>query len=277
MTTESSSTIRHFPTLSNPAGLSMNELTKRFPSIFAEKASPKVSERYYFLSTRNIVEDLLKRDWIVTQAAQRSTRQSGRDPRFTRHMVRVRPAELTAKARKVGEVVPEVQIINAHDGQAKWRMYGGLFRLVCTNGLVVSMGTSDSLILRHVASSAELLGRIDEALEAAIGSYAIVRQMMKAILTQTQARAFALRAAELAYENKPDWDTSHLLEARREEDNGLSVWRVFNRVQENVIRGGQIITHRGTTRPVHLRGITHLGRSTDLNLGLWNLAVKAAA
>lgn len=273
--TETSTQIRHFPAIIDQNGITLTDLNRRFPSIFAKQPSPKMSDRYYFLSTANVVNDLIARDWIVTQVAQRSTRASGRDPRFTRHMVRVRPAQLSAKARKVGDVIPEVVIINSHDGQAKFQMWGGLFRLVCANGLVISMGQSDSLVLRHVPTAAAMLERIAAVLEAAVSSYDIVQQMMKATMTKAATQSFAKRAAQLAY-GEVDWDTSALLEARREEDNGQSVWKVFNRIQENVIRGGQTINHAGSTRPVHLRGITHIGRSTDFNVGLWNLA-KAAA
>ena len=55
---------------------------------------------------------------------------------FTKHMIRFR--HMGANVVKVGDNIPEkVILINSHDGTSAYKLYSGIFRVVCTNGLVV--------------------------------------------------------------------------------------------------------------------------------------------
>lgn len=56
-------------------------------------------------------------------------------------------------------------------------------------------------------------------------------------------------------------------------DVGDDVWRVFNRTQEAVLRGGLPgRTIKG--RPMHTRGIRAIRENVRLNTGLWDLALR---
>ena len=62
-----------------------------------------------------------------------------------------------------------------------------------------------------------------------------------------------------------------LIEARRPEDFGNSLWTTFQRVQENALRGGQ--PGRGAKgRRLHTRPVASIDRSVSLNRALWVLA-----
>ena len=66
-----------------------------------------------------------------------------------------------------------------------------------------------------------------------------------------------------------------LLETRRYDDRGNSLWQVFNRVQENLIRGGQKDYSRrrdNGSRHVRTRPVTGLAEDIRLNKSLWHLA-----
>ena len=70
-----------------------------------------------------------------------------------------------------------------------------------------------------------------------------------------------------------------LLDSRRWEDAGDDLWHVFNRVQENLIRGGQRDFSRrredGRRYP-RTRAIAGLDQNIRLNRELWNLAERVA-
>jgi len=62
-----------------------------------------------------------------------------------------------------------------------------------------------------------------------------------------------------------------LTEARRSEDFGRNLWKAFNRIQENALRGGQ--PGRGTTgRRIRTREVASIDRGVSLNRALWVLA-----
>ena len=116
-------TMSRFPSVTNPNGITLEEM-RNYPSVFATTAHPKMSDRYTFLSTADIIEPLLGEGYVCTHVVQRSTRQGHRDPRFTRHLVRLR--RLKDKPI-VGDVFPEFQLENSHDGQSRIRRWGVAF------------------------------------------------------------------------------------------------------------------------------------------------------
>jgi len=230
-----------------------------------------MSERYTFLSTADIIEPLLKEGYVVTNVSQRATRHGHRDPRFTRHCVRLRD---TSRKPVVGGVYPEVVISNSHDGQSRYTMHGGILRLDCLNGLTTSLLNFKGVSLFHRGELEPMLMAIREGISKASEAIDVVQKMTAKKLSTQSQRNFAKKAAELVWDTV-DFDTNVLLNSRRSADEGDSLWLVLNRVQENLIRGGVEIQHTvGQGRPATTRGITNLRRSLDLNLDLWQLAAK---
>jgi hypothetical protein len=67
-----------------------------------------------------------------------------------------------------------------------------------------------------------------------------------------------------------------LVKVRRSEDASPTLWHVFNRIQENVIRGGYSVnmprrTSQGMDiRPRRMRTINSIAQSIDINRKLWD-------
>lgn len=266
--------ITRFPSLINTTeGLTRDQL-KQFPSLFATNAHPKMSDRYTFLSTADVIEPLLKEGYICTQATQRATRAGKRDPKFTRHMVRLRAAKVKPA---VGDIFPEVIITNSHDGQCTWRMHGGATRLACLNGMTTSIAQFKGITVAHRGELESILDQIRVAIDTSAEIIPMFERMADKKMSQRSQLNFAQKAAELVWES-PDFDTRVLLASRRPADEGDSVLLVYQRVQENLIRGGVAIQHTtGQARPAVTRGITHIGRGIDVNLGLWQMAHRLVA
>jgi leucyl aminopeptidase (aminopeptidase T) len=84
--------------------------------------------------------------------------------------------------------------------------------------------------------------------------------------------ALALRYGERAEGQPPAPVTaSQLIEARRAEDVGNSLWLSLNRTQENLQRGGQP-GRTATGQRMHTRAVTSIDRTISLNRALWVLA-----
>lgn len=246
-------------------GLSLEQVRKAAPSVFAKHPSPKMSDRYAFVPTVDLLEPLLEKGFIITHASQRATR--ARDPNYTRHMLRLRLAEVKPV---VGDVFPEVVITNSHDGQSRHILNGGLFRLVCSNGMVTGFAAS-TVSFKHRGDAEALFAQSMEAVENSAKLKPVIKQMIKHEMTDQQIALFANAAAQIAYE-EPSFEPKLLLEVRREQDAGNTLWKVFSRVQENVTRGGVHFVSRASGRAFTTRGITHIGRTVDFNQRLWQLA-----
>ena len=66
-----------------------------------------------------------------------------------------------------GTEVPEIILLNSHDGSSSYQMIPGMFRFVCTNGLVC--GTSFGEI--RVPHKGDIVGRVIEGAYEVLGIF----------------------------------------------------------------------------------------------------------
>jgi hypothetical protein len=256
--------------MSQPA-FNLADVKKSIPSIFATRAHSKMSTRYAFISSAQIIDVLVKEhNFQVVSAVQRSARR--RDPRFTRHMITLRPKN--AKLIR-GEAIPQLVFTNSHDGQSKFQLAGGLYRVLCENGLVTSI--ADDVCIKTHLGDPKVIIEAALAVVARVGKIEpVMAKMMKKKLDAKQVAGFAIKAAKIAYDEPLSFDPQLLLAARRVEDEANTVWTVFNRIQENIVRGGIEFKSKASGRQFSTRGLTHIGRSIDMNRQLWAVAEKLA-
>ncbi len=101
------------------------------------------------------------------------------------------------------------------------------------------------------------------------------RDAMRAImLDDGEAEVFARSALILKYDEPgktPPITESQILRPRRFDDNHADLWSTFNRVQENLVKGG--LTGRSTNgRQQRTRPVQGIDRNVRLNRALWLLA-----
>ena len=128
----------------NNTSLTREQLTELVPSAFANQQSPKVSNKYTFISTSTVLDDMSKLGWEPFSASQRKSRKD-EDSMFTKHLIRLRNNNLS----KIGDSIPEVVLTNSHDGRNAFTLHAGLFRLVCSNGLVIADTTFQQVKIKH--------------------------------------------------------------------------------------------------------------------------------
>ena len=284
--------------LQNP--LSMDELRHYAPSAFATSAHESRSARYTYIPTSDVIDGLMREGFQPFKATQGRSRVAGK-AEYTKHMIRFRHPDSFSAIQKVGDSVPEVVLVNSHDGTSAYKLSAGLFRLVCSNGLMVSDSTVEMLSIQHKG---------DIVRDVIEGSFQIVGQSEKALaradewnqlqLTAGEQGAFADAARQLRFSDVEGKITSpitaeQLLRPRREADAvGLinwrtpaapkpDLWHTLNVVQENVVRGGLHGTQRGvdtngrpTFRRVTTREVRGIDQDVKLNRALWMLAERMA-
>ena len=252
--------------------LSNDQIRRVAPSVFGEQAHESRSEKYTYLPTIAILDGLRSEGFEVFEAKQSRVLDKAKRE-FSSHVLKLRHPD-AGSLTKLGEERVEIILRNSHDGASSFQLSQGVFRLVCSNGLVAG-NTQASIAIPH---RGDVLGQVIE------GAYSIVEsskelqsviQDWKAIqLDPEEELALAHGAAALRFGD--DYldtlaDPARLLRARRSFDKASDLWTSFNRVQENVIKGG---THLGfkNGRRQTARGVTGLDADLKLNKGLWVLA-----
>jgi hypothetical protein len=242
------------------------------PSIFAPGKHASRSERYTYIPTIEVLRGLRKEGFAPFMVAQSRSRIEGKTE-FTKHMIRMRHA---AQATAQGEA-NEIILINSHDGASSYQMLAGVFSFVCCNGLVCGTVANDIRIPHKGNVQDEVIEgafRVLEDFEAVKDSTAAMKRVS---LDEGEERAFATAALALRYGERTEGQppapitVDQLIEARRPEDFGRNLWKAFNRIQENAIRGGQ--PGRSTTgRRIRTRKVESIDRGVSLNRALWVLA-----
>jgi hypothetical protein len=257
--------------------MSLDQVRAVAPSVFAMSPHMSRSERYAYIPTVDVLEGLSREGFQVVKASQSRTRIPGKSD-FTKHMLRLRH-ESTQDVTALGETIPEVVLINSHDGTSAYKLMAGMFRLVCLNGMVVADSLVGSLKVQH---SGNITSKVIE------GSFKVLENTGKAVeaaktwaeieLSDDESLAFANAAHTVRFGAE---DTTinpvRLLAARRPDDVGHDLWRTFNRVQENVIRGGLQGLNATGTRRVSSRAVRGIDGDIRLNTALWQLASSMAA
>lgn len=253
------------------------------PSAFAAHPHESRSERYTYIPTVNVIEGMMKAGFQPFSASQSRSRIEGK-AEFTKHMIRFRHMDLMTV--NVGDVVPEVVLVNSHDGTSAYKLMGGMYRLVCSNGLMVADSTVDSVSVMHKGNI------IAEVIEASNGILENTGKALKAAdtwgrlqLTSGEQSAFAEAAHTVRFADSEGKVTTpitaaQLLQPRRRDDDGSDLWKTFNRVQENVIKGGLTAVQRDANgrrvRRVSTRQVKGIDQDVKLNRALWQLAERMA-
>ncbi|KGK43256.1 hypothetical protein LH51_01045 [Nitrincola sp. A-D6] len=252
--------------------LSREQLNTLAPAIFATAPDQAVSDRYGFVPTCAVVDALQGEGWFPVRAQQTRVR----DPQqrdTTRHMVRFR--QDPARQIHVGDSVAELVLTNSHNRTAAYQLDLGLFRLVCSNGMVTPVGDMGGIRVRHGNKVVDQilegsLALIDEAPSIAES----VERFQAMRLTEAESQLYAQSALTLRYGE--DWKElspvtpEAILQARRPEDRDGNLWRVFNRTQENLMKGG-LSGRSATGRHTRTRAIRSVTEDVRLNRALWQL------
>ena len=228
--------------------MNKEQLRELCPLAFAEApTNPDVSGKYLFVNTETIVDDLDKLGWKPVQAAQRKSRGNGTI--FSKHMVAFQNPDIKIKGEGGDDSFPRIIMTNSHDGMQAFKFSVGIFRLVCSNGLVVADEQFSEFKIKHKGYTfAELREGVNQAVKDLPNKVEVLNQMKQRVLTQEEKNQLALDAmliranitpgSEKAKEFNYDEETiEDILDPKRDEDKGDDLWRVFNVIQEKITQG----------------------------------------
>ena len=263
--------------------MTKDEIREKAPYIFADKPTNNgVSDRYVFASTETIIDDMAKLGWGVTDCKQQRANKRSTVKSF--HMVSFQNPNVFVEDEN-GNVEGYLRIIvtNSHDGFHSFKFMAGLFRVVCSNGLIIATQEFANIAIRHINYEFEELRKVvAQAIEAARKNVEVINDMRETQLTDEQKAEFATKAIAIRKGIKEDekmpemseTDLAELLEPVRKQDEGNDIWTVFNVLQEKVIKGDFMFGKTKTGKRRKARPITGAAKDIEVNQKLFEAATS---
>jgi hypothetical protein len=264
--------------------LSNDDIKKMCPmALHTAPTNPNVSDRYVQANTMTVIEDLAKLGWYPVQAKQcRPKKNSSGIHSF--HIVAfqnpdVRIMKTLENGEKVVDAYPRIILTNSHDGFNSFKFMVGLYRTICSNGLVVCSQEFANISIRHINYDFEELRKIvATTIEQVPNIVGKMNTMRTITLNDEQKTAIATEVIKIrqdvAPEEQIEVDTEtieDILTPIREEDNANDLWTIFNICQEKLIKGGFQRKSRNN-KMRRQRPITSIKKDIDYNQRLWETA-----
>ena len=261
--------------------MTMEELKKKVSFAFLPEPSRQVSSKYVYVPTSRVIDDLMELGWQPVNGAQRKAKM-GKVSMFSKHMIKFQNSNIVIKGNDGDDVYPEIILTNSHDGITSFKFMMGLYRVVCSNGLVIADKELAKFKMRHMGYSFEDLQElVQKTIQELPGKVEVINRMKTTTLTEEQQRelalkAFLLRKGVVMGEEGSDVDSETIdamLDTRREQDKGNDLWLTFNRVQESITQGGFTAALTGA-KVRKVRKISSFEKDLKLNQELFKLALE---
>lgn len=262
-----------FANLNTIESLSKEQVKQVAPSVFTKHGSSNVSDKYSHIPTERVMDDMSALGWNVVDAKEIKARKN---QGFQKHMLVFANPEIVINGNDGDTVFPRILLTNSHDGKNAFTFKAGLFRLVCSNGLVIADEQFGEMKIRHMGYDFEALqSLITEIVEKLPLTVESMNKFKNKQLSEEQKQKFALEALGLRFdtENKT-FNVDEFLTPTRKEDEGNDLWSVFNLVQEKLVNG--MVDYRAGSKQRKARRIKNFQQDVKLNSELYELALAYA-
>ena len=262
--------------------MTKDQIREKAPFVFAtEKTNPNTSDRYAFASTERLIDDMAKQGWGVTECKQQRPNKRTKVRSF--HTIAFQnPEVFTTDDNGNIDAFPRIVVSTSHDGFHSFKFMAGIYRVICSNGLIVCDKEFAAFSLRHINYTYEELQRIvAQSIEFTKRKIESINEMQAKTLTAEQKLELARKAIAIRKGVK-EWDTlkvsdedlNGILEPVRNEDKGDSLWNVFNVLQEKTISGDFKLGKTKTGKRRRARPITGAAKDIDVNQALFLTATE---
>lgn len=264
--------------------MSKDEIKAKAPFIFAtEPTNPAVSDRYVMANTETIIDDMEKLGWGVVDCRQQRANKRSNINSF--HLVAFQnPNVVITKTNEdgveVADCYPRILITTSHDGKRSLSIHCAIFRLVCSNGLVVATEDFGKITLKHINYSFEELRKVvAEFITNVDKQIVVMNDMQNTELNDEQKADFVTKALRIRKGVKDDEKfevdsetIADILTPVRKEDESNKLWNVFNVIQEKMMHGNYQMVSPTNGRVRKARAIKGLAKDLDLNTKLFRTA-----
>jgi hypothetical protein len=265
------------------SALTLEQIQHRAPAAFSTTKAERLSDRYISLNTSDVLPIMADYGYLPTQAAQKRSRKASTE--HAAHMLAF--SKTTDIVVEAGDIRPEIILYNSHDGTGSVKLFAGVFRFICSNGIVAGDGFQsriyhskalngfEEMLRNTVATLPDLMGRIDKMRGVSLSVGQAHDMAIAGVATRWDDYTGQTRGAYAVAQTVKD-----VMNVRRNGDEGYDAFTVFNRIQEGVIRGNAMIRSITEQRPEGVmrkaRPVNSIKEAVRINTELWNIAEDIA-
>lgn len=191
----------------------------------------RIKQKPFYISTKSAIEMLQNSGWAIKGVAEH--RSFNR--KITSNYVQMQHPDFSVLDKNgKTEALASITLANSTNGNTPLNLHLGIFRLVCSNGLVQKETVGETYIAHTEANQKQLPQLIDKLNSKAMALSNEIDNMKKIKLNADEINRFATQAASLRFTEAMDIDPTAILKVNRIQDESNDLWTVFNRIQENL-------------------------------------------
>ena len=255
--------------------LTNEQLKVKAPSLFQDQPYHEVSQKYHFIATIEIIEQLRAESWYPVTVNEAGVRDLEKDG-FQQHYVRFQ--HFSDLINPTSNIV-ELLLFNSHDRSKSFTISAGIYRYVCSNGLVIADNVFDSYKIKHLWDKEnDVINAVNKITQIKPKLLEKISKFESITLNQNEKESFLQSAIPLRFENHLELDNpNELLKPLRIEDKRDDLYTVLNILQENFLSSKVSGYNKETNRRFASKQITSISKDVEINKGLWDIAERIAS
>jgi hypothetical protein len=250
--------------------LSNEELLKAAPSIFSENPIEGVSSRYAFVPTYSVLDTFREAGYYPIMASESKVRNNENNQGYQKHIIQFRSLDNLLRPSSNDEYA-DIVLTNSHNRTSSFIVDLAFFRIICSNMLVVP---SHSFSHHSIVHSGFNISKVNVAINEVTAYMPKIKteiEKFKSIrLSLLEQYSLANAAIDIRFDKQlHDVNAKEFLKITRDKDEMPTLWNVFNRVQEAMIRGGAKCINKETGKSFTSKAITAIDANIKLNKELF--------
>ena len=255
--------------------LSNDELFKVAPSIFSESPIEIVSDKYSFVPTYKLLDTFREAGYYPIMASESKAREENQG--YQKHIIHFRSLENLLRPNAKDEYA-DIILTNSHNRTSSFMVDLAIFRIVCSNMLVVPSKSFVHASIVHVGFTQEKVkNAINEVTSYMPKIKEIVATFKSISLTKAEEQMLANAAIDIRFDTNTHYiKADELLKVNYEEDYVPTLWSAYNRIQEAMIRGGVKMKNLITNKTFTSKAINGIDATIKFNKELFEAVEQVA-
>ena len=256
--------------------LSNDELLKFAPSIFSENPIEGVSDKYAFVPTFKLLDTFRNAGYYPINAGESKVRDE-ENQGYQKHIIQFRSLENLLRPNAKDEY-EDIVLTNSHNRTSSFIVDLAVFRIVCSNMLVVPSKSFVHTSIVHVGfTEQKVKNAIKEVTSYMPKIKEEVAKFKSIYLTSAEEQMLANAAIDIRFDTNTHYiEADELLKVNYEEDYVPTLWSAYNRIQEAMIRGGVKMKNLVTGKNFTSKAINGIDATIKFNKELFEIVQNVA-
>ena len=256
--------------------LSNDELLKVAPSIFSENPIEGVSDKYAFVPTYKVLDTFREAGYYPIMASESKVRDE-ENQGYQKHIIQFRSLENLLRPNAKDEY-EDIVLTNSHNRTSSFIVDLAVFRIVCSNMLVVPSKSFVHTSIVHVGfTEQKVKNAIKEVTSYMPKIKEEVAKFKSIYLTSAEEQMLANAAIDIRFDTNTHYiEADELLKVNYEEDYVPTLWSAYNRIQEAMIRGGVKMKNLVTGKNFTSKAINGIDATIKFNKELFEIVQNVA-